>query len=125
MPSNANSAQQAPKPDVVKACREALLELQEKREIEANLKEQVATLKRQGALKDDRIESYKVIVKEYEAAIEERKTAEKIVEQLRQNYEAQLKEAQKQINAANRRATFWQWAAAVALVAGFIFGQRR
>lgn len=93
---------------ILQACREALLELKSLHEREALLKQQVAELRDLSDLKEERIVILQSVITEYEKAIEARKRAEVAVELLRQNYEAQLKTAEKQLNNEKRKVKLWQ-----------------
>lgn len=114
-----------PDGQILQRCREALLDLTATREREALLKKQVEEMRRVDGLKDERLALLEKSIAEYEKAIEARRKAELVVEELRKNYEAQLAAAQKQIASANRRAWLWRAVAVVAVIFALVTGARK
>ncbi len=107
---------------IMQECRKALLELKSLREREDSLKKEVEELKRLGTLKDERLQLLEATIAEYEKAVQARKDAEKTVELLRQNYEAQVKTLEKELGIERRKVALWKVLTVVALIGGFLIG---
>ena len=103
---------------ILKECREALIELASLREREAILKKRAEEADKLQKLTDERLDLYQKTVAEYEKAIEARKKAESTVDLLRINYEAQVKTMEKELANEKRKVLFWKIATGVAVVLG-------
>lgn len=127
----ANSWQQASKSpaqsqqdkEILQACREALIELRAKREIESELRKQVDELKSVNSNQAEQVRRLESAIAKYEQAITARQQAEVIVEALRQNYESQIKVVEKLLENERRKTLFWKMATILALVIGAALGR--
>lgn len=109
---------------ILQACREALLELQHRREVETQLQKKIAELEASNLTQAEQIKKYEAAIAKYEAAVAIRTQAELLVDQLRQNYEKQVATVEKDLAVERTKTGFWKALAVVGVVAGFVLGMK-